>query len=392
MWNVARSARYLPAAPLADGAASVKKPAPRWSESPEDVASFRAALLDYYDRAGRDLPWRTTSDPYAILVSEIMAQQTRVDTVVPYYLRWLEQFPTVEALARAPEDDVLKAWEGLGYYSRARNLHRAAKIVREGHGGRLPDTVAGLRTLPGVGPYTAGAVASIAYSRAAPAVDGNVRRVYARLFDQPSPSAKEVEMWAAGVVDPLRPGDFNQSLMELGATVCTPRRPSCETCPVSSWCGALRADTVEVRPQPRRRTAVRREVRAVAVMVARGTDRVLLSRRPDGGLLAGLWEFPSVEAAAEASNDRIRGLAREVARQRGLAEGAVEAAAEVLPAVLHQFSHLHVTYRPVVLDVTAGDSTRSGERWMALAERGDLALPVAQQKIAHLVEAALARS
>lgn len=127
-------------------------------------------------------------------------------------------------------------------------------------------------------------------------------------------------------------------------------------------------------------------------MVARGTDRVLLSRRPDGGLLAGLWEFPSVEAAAEASNDRIRGLAREVARQRGLAEGAVEAAAEVLPAVLHQFSHLHVTYRPVVLDVTAGDSTRSGERWMALAERGDLALPVAQQKIAHLVVAALARS
>ena len=385
----------------------MKKPATRWSESPEDVASFRAALLDWYDREGRDLPWRSTSDPYAILVSEIMAQQTRVETVVPYYHRWLERFPTVEALARAPEDDVLKAWEGLGYYSRARNLHRAAKMVREVNDGRLPDTVAGLRTLPGVGPYTAGAVASIAFSRASPAVDGNVRRVHARLVDRPTASATEVERWAADVVDPSRPGDFNQALMELGATACTPRRPSCETCPVSTWCGALREGTVELRPAPRRRPVVRREVRAVAALVARGTDRVLLRRRPDGGLLAGLWEFPSVEATPEDSAERIRGLVEELARERGLSFEAVASAVEVLPPVVHQFSHLHVTYRPTVLEVgdadapsadaphadaPSADEPHADERWTPLANRGDLALPIAQQKIAHLVEHALGRA
>ena len=371
----------------------MKKPARRGFESPEDVVSFRAALLDVYDREARDLPWRSTRDPYAILVSEIMAQQTRVETVVPYYHRWLERFPTVEALARAPEDEVLKVWEGLGYYSRARNLHRAAKMVREGHEGRLPDTVAELRALPGIGTYTAGAVASIAFSRATPAVDGNVRRVYARLFDRPSPGAREVQRWAEGVVDPSRPGDFNQALMELGATVCTPRGPSCKVCRVATWCRALREGTVDLRPAPRRRAPVRREVRAVAVLVDVATDRVLVRRRPDGGLLAGLWEFPSCEARAGDSSARVRERAWTLGVDRGFTRAtAPDGEAVVLSPVLHQFSHLHVTYRPVVFGVRCHAEPRADERWVALCDPGDLAFPVAQQKIAKLAAVARSRS
>lgn len=378
----------LRAVPLANGAAALKMPATRGFESPEDVASFRAALLDWYDREGRDLPWRSTGDPYAILVSEIMAQQTRVETVVPYYHRWLERFPTVEALATAPEGDVLKVWEGLGYYSRARNLHRAAKMVREGHGGRLPGTVAELRTLPGVGPYTAGAVASIAFSRPAPAVDGNVRRVYARLFDEASPGAPKVEQWAEGVVDPLRPGDFNQALMELGATVCTPRSPSCEVCPVTTWCRARREGTVDVRPAPRRRAPVRREARGVAVFLWSGTAQALVRRRPAEGLLAGLWEFPSCEVGEDDDATAIRDRAWALAEERGLAPAPTrEGEAVVLSPVVHQFSHLHVTYHPVVFEVRGRHEPRADERWVALSDLGDLAFGVAQQKIARLVAA-----
>ncbi|NNF38916.1 MAG: A/G-specific adenine glycosylase, partial [Gemmatimonadetes bacterium] len=451
---------YLPAALPAIGAVFVNKPDSHWSESPEEVASFRAALLDFYDRHGRALPWRESNDPYAILVSEIMAQQTRVETVVSYYERWLERFPTFAALAAAPEDDVLKEWEGLGYYSRARNLHRAAKVVRERHGGRLPESALELRDLPGVGPYTAGAVASIAFDRAEPAVDGNVRRVYARLFDEASPIPREVERWAARVVDPARPGDFNQALMELGATVCTPRRPSCERCPVASWCRALEEGTAELRPSPRRRSPVRQEVRAVAVLVRRGRggapptgratkesgrrirggerreiagerreavgDRFLVRRRPAEGLLAGMWDFPSISAEEGDTDARIVERVRELARRRGLgADGG-----RVLSPVPHQFSHLRVEYRAVLLEVasppagaqaqapTEGETeaaanaatahadaataaaaeaareraeahappsaTDEAERWVGVADLDRLALPVAQQKIFRL--------
>ena len=382
----------------------MKKPATCWSESPEDVASFRAALLDFYDVHGRDLPWRSSSDPYAILVSEIMAQQTRVETVIPYYRRWLDRFPTVEALALAPEDDVLKAWEGLGYYSRARNLHRAARVLRESHDGKLPDTASALRDLPGIGPYTAGAVASIAFSRAEPAVDGNVRRVYARLFDEPAPSPKQVTRWAADVVDPRRPGDFNQSLMELGATVCTPRGPSCEVCPVATWCRARTAGTVELRPLPRQRAAVRREVRDVAVLVRDAlTPEVLMWRRPAKGLLAGLWEFPSrlISDITEPGD-----WVGEIVRERGL---ALPPARTALPDVAHLFTHLQVTYRPVLMGVGVGVGVAHGgardepiarpsrrvpaenaERWVPLDDLGGLAVPIAQQRIAQFTREACA--
>lgn len=369
------------------------------------LRSFRRALLGFYDDHARRLPWRDTADPYAIWVSEVMAQQTRVETVVPYYQRWLDRYPTVEALAEAPLDDVLKSWEGLGYYSRARNLHRAAGVVVEAHGGVVPDSLEGLLALPGVGDYTAGAIASIAFHRAVPAVDGNVRRVYARLADEPAPTPAAVRAWAERAVDPGRPGDFNQALMELGATVCTPRNPECGRCPVAGHCRALAASAVDERPAPQRRSKVREEVRAVGIFVrvpkdearsqpardeAGGSDRpsALLRRRPAEGLLAGLWEFPSVALRSGTSDGTGGDTVRTLATELGLAPAG--GAGQALEPVLHRFSHLHVTYRPWVIAVADGASVAAGElRWAPLDDPGDLALPVAQQRIAALARTAL---
>ena len=208
------------------------------------AAEIRRRLLSAYDVGKRDLPWRGEEDPYRIWVSEVMLQQTRVETVVPYYRAWMDRFPTVEALAEADEDEVLRAWQGFGYYSRARRLREGARVVRERFGGCLPRSSLELRDLPGVGEYTAGAVASIAFGEVVPAVDGNVKRVLARLFDVPTPSPAELRALAADLVDPKRPGDFNQALMELGATVCTPRAPLCGECPLDSICLALERGTV----------------------------------------------------------------------------------------------------------------------------------------------------
>lgn len=357
-----------------------------------ETRSFRRALLDFYDAVARPLPWRDTRDPYAIWVSEVMAQQTRVETVVPYYLRWLERYPSVQALADAPLDDVLKSWEGLGYYSRARNLHRAAGVVAEAHGGAVPDSFEGLRALPGVGEYTAGAIASIAFERPVSAVDGNVRRVYARLADEPAPGAAELRGWAGRVVDPERPGDFNQALMELGATVCTPRNPECERCPVADHCQALAAGTVDERPAPKKRARVRKEVRAVGVFVRATDARALLRRRPAKGLLAGLWEFPSVPLGLRAGDRTVGSAVRDLASELGLT--VVGGAGEALDPVPHQFSHLHVIYRSRVV-VVEGDAVVVGDpaapdtsmRWTPLDDPGDLALPVAQQRIAALAAA-----
>lgn len=357
-------------------------------ESQKALRSFRRALLDFFDARARPLPWRATRDPYAIWVSEVMAQQTRVETVVPYYERWLERYPTVEALAQASIGDVLKSWEGLGYYSRARNLHRAAAVIAEGHDGVLPRSAAELKALPGIGDYTAGAIASIAFREPVPAVDGNVRRVYARLADRGTPRAAEIRAWAGQVVDPDRPGDFNQALMELGATVCTPRSPDCRVCPVAAWCGALAAGTVADRPAPRKRPAQRREVRAVGVFVraappdAGAVPQALLRRRPPTGLLAGLWEFPSLPLAPGTA---LQAAARTLALQLGLTPAA--ARGEALDPVPHDFTHLRVLYRPWLAPVGPGAPAHSELRWVPLGDPGELALPVAQQRIAALAAA-----
>jgi A/G-specific adenine glycosylase len=257
---------------------------------------MRQALLDWFSTQKRDLPWRGSKDPYAVWVSEVMLQQTQVSTVIPYFQRFLKRFPTVQALARAPLADVLGQWKGLGYYSRARNLHRAASQIVERHGGKLPHTAAELLELPGFGRYTAGAVASIAFGEAAPIVDGNVARVLSRVHAIDAPvgdKAREASLWAlaAELVQGDRPGELNEALMELGATVCTPKAPLCLLCPASAHCRALEQGRVEALPPPKVR-AERKRLR-LSVAVCRKADRVLLARRPEAGLFGGLWELPT---------------------------------------------------------------------------------------------------
>jgi len=284
----------------------VTAPAP--APAPAEVA---AAVVAHYGRVRRDLPWRRTRDPYAIWVSEIMLQQTRVATVIPYWERWMARFPTVAALAAAPLDDVLAAWAGLGYYSRARNLHRGAAEVARRWGGRLPGDAAGLREVPGIGAYTAGAIASIAFGEPAPLVDGNVARVMARVFaiDDDVKSARGGRrIWdaagavMAGLPAGAAPGDLNQGLMELGATVCVPRQPACPACPLAGPCRARAEDrTAELPIVPaRKRAADLPLLDRVALWIER-RGRVLLARRRPEGLYGGLWELPQGDDAAAAA-------------------------------------------------------------------------------------------
>ncbi len=331
---------------------------------PVAVEEIRAALLDHFDRHARELPWRGERDPYRILVSEVMLQQTRVETVKRYYGPWLERFPTLEHLADAAEDDVLKAWEGLGYYRRARNLHRAAAVVRERYAGHFPATLDGLRALPGVGEYTAGAVASIAFDQPAPAVDGNVRRVLARLFDVARPKPSWLRTRAATLVDLRRPGDFNQALMELGATVCTPRSPACGGCPLSGVCAAREAGTQAERPAPAERRAPPKA--DFALVVAHCDHRTLLVRRPVDGLLGGMWAFPERRLG---DREQPEGAGREEALEL-LGDLALVATSDPVPLPLceHRFTHLEARYHPwavevadLVADVDGGDDADPGD-------------------------------
>jgi A/G-specific adenine glycosylase len=284
------------------GAGAPPPAAPEPGERDREIA---AALGAWFDRVARDLPWRRTRDPYAIWLSEVMLQQTRVETVIPYYERFLARYPTIFALAAAEIDDVLSLWSGLGYYRRARVLHLAAREVTARHDGALPRDVSALLALPGVGAYTAGAIASIAYDQPVPLVDGNVARVLSRIdgIDDDIRSASGTrKLWSAAerlvrcAADSVHPGRFNQALMELGATVCTPRNPRCDACPVDGVCVARatgkEADLPVIAPK--------RDVPAVAMVAAvvRSGDRVLFVRRAEGGLFGGLWEPPMVEARA----------------------------------------------------------------------------------------------
>ena len=258
-------------------------------------------LLAWYDKNKRDLPWRGTRDPYKVWVSEIMLQQTRVAAVLPYYRRWMEELPTTADLAAVEEDRLMKLWQGLGYYSRARNLQKAAQTIMTDHGGRFPDTYEALVKLPGVGDYTAGAVASIAFDRPVPAVDGNVLRVAARvadirenIMDTKVRKSFRARMEAAMPQD--RPGEYNQALMDLGATVCLPNgRPDCGQCPLSELCEAHRLGVEEELPLRAKKAPRRVEEMTVYLLVRSG--EIALRKRPKSGLLAGLWEFPHVPGA-----------------------------------------------------------------------------------------------
>lgn len=266
-----------------------------------DVASLRSDLLDWYDARARTLPWRVPpgaaerADPYRVWLSEVMLQQTTVPHATPYFLSFTERWPTVEALAATPDGELLGAWAGLGYYARARNLLACARAVAGDHGGVFPDTEAGLRALPGVGPYTAAAVAAIAFDRPANVVDGNVERVMARLFavETPMPGAKvELRRLAGTLVTGDRPGDWAQALMDLGATVCRPRSPACGACPVARHCEGLATGEPERLPVKGRK-ATRPHRAGVAWVMRDGAGRVAVVRRPDKGLLGGMLGLPT---------------------------------------------------------------------------------------------------
>ena len=342
-------------------------------------SSLRAAIGGWFARGHRDLPWRKSRDPYAVWISEIMLQQTRVETVSPRFVRWMARFPTVTALAEAPLDAVLAEWAGLGYYARARNLHKAAAAIVAQHRGRVPDTHEAIRALPGIGPYTAGAILSIAYDRSVPLVDGNVERVLARLFHvegDPKSGAVKSHLWwlaerlvSAGTpaasqhdhaasqhTEPpqTRPSasQLNQGLMELGAVLCTPRRPTCLACPVEQLCEARRVGDAETLPHKGRVQKVT-ALEQVAVALLR-RNKVLLARRPPDGLWGGLFELPSGDVLPGESPP---GAARRVAAERtgiDLEIAALSPLASPADRFEHVLSHRRITFHGFVAEAPAG--------------------------------------
>ena len=375
---------------------------PRAPVAREPVHSrIRNHLLAWYDRNRRELPWRppaattpkvreaatepTTEptgtpdaagpDPYRVWIAEVMLVQTRVETVIPYYHRFLDRFPDLTALATAELDDVLKLWEGLGYYARARNLHRAARIVLRDHGGRLPRDAEELLALPGIGPYMTAAIRSIAFGEPELAIDGNVRRVVSRLFDLPKPDRAAV-LAAAAPLTEERPGDVNQALMDLGARICTPRRPRCAECPVEEICQARARDTVHLRPgrRPRRK----RPHYDVAVGVIWDGGRLLIAKRHPEGLLGGLWEFPGGKPEpGERLEDTV---AREVAEEVGI---EVEIG-DRIASIDHAYSHFEITLHAYHCRYLGGTPEPLGcadLAWVAPDRLDDYAFPAANRRI-----------
>jgi len=321
-----------------------------------------ADLLDWYTRTAVDLPWRGSSDPYRVWLSEIMLQQTQVETVKPYYARFLAAYPTVNDLAAAPLDDVLKLWEGLGYYSRARNLHRAAQMVAAS-GGAFPATVEGLMALPGIGRYTAGAIASIAFGVRAPVLDGNVIRVYARLLDLPddvTQTATQARLWDQAEVwlPDERPGDYNQALMDLGRLVCKPKKPLCGECPIRAHCLAAQRGTQEQRPvKAAKAPTPHYDVAAGMIWNERG--ELLIAQRPLDGLLGGLWEFPG---GKQEQGETLPECLRRELREELRIEVEIN---ELFTRVDHAFTHFKITLHAFTCRYLSGEPQTIGVKAFA---------------------------
>ncbi len=322
-------------------------------------------LLEWYRLQARQLPWRGQPDPYATWVSEIMLQQTRVDTVIPYFQRWMQRFPTLEKLAAASEQDVLSAWEGLGYYSRARNLHRAARQVMSEYHGEIPNQRAALERLPGIGRYTAGAITSIAFGQDEAALDGNIRRVLARLFDMEDPAysgAGQRRLWelARQNLPNGQAGDYNQALMDLGASLCTPHAPACLVCPLAELCQARQLGKQADLPVLKMRAPIPHYT--VTAAVIRRNNQVLIACRPSKGLLGGLWEFPGGKVEpGEALPD---GLAREIREELG----TDILVGEAFGIYEHAYTHFKVTLHAFMCTLTGQEPQpleASELRWVA---------------------------
>jgi A/G-specific adenine glycosylase len=339
-------------------------------------------LLRWYARNSRPLPWRQTRDPYAVWVSEVMLQQTRVETVIPYYSRVLSRFPTVETLAKASPQKVLKAWENMGYYGRARNLHSAAKEVVARWKGRVPGTREELLSLPGIGEYTAAAVLCFAFGESVPAVDGNVRRVLSRVYAVREPlerteTLKRLDQLAGGLVPPKQASSFNQALMDLGATVCTPRNPLCRECPLTDLCLAERQGLQGMLPITERHAPLPHKS-MTAALIRDGSGRFLMVRRPPHGLLGGLWKFPGGE---KTKGERLEeALVRTVREEMGIEIKAGEA----LTSVKHAYTHFRITLHLFLCSKARGEPSAlgcAGRRWVSPKGLARLPLSRAERKL-----------
>jgi len=356
-------------------------------------------LLNWYRDNKRTLPWRGHASAYAVWVSEIMLQQTRVETVIPYFGKWMRSFPTARALAKASEHDVLNAWEGLGYYSRARNLHKAAKIVADQYNGELPRDLNELRKLPGIGRYTLGAIASIAFGMDVAALDGNIKRVYARIFDVSEPvdsTAGEKILWE--LADENLPkgqaGDYNQALMDLGAMICLPKNPRCLICPVTRLCRARRNGTQDQRPVMKPKKDVPHYVHAAAVIVRRDGipshgnpphEQVLLAQRQSQGLLASMWEFPN----GRVYGDPAEGLSAALKtgyrlRLRAAMRKSVVRKREALGVVQHAYSHFSVTVHVFRCELLSMPK-ESNLKWVPVKDLDEFPMGRIDRQIAKMI-------
>lgn len=349
-------------------------------------------LLRWWDEVKADLPWRRSRDPYAVWVSEMMLQQTQVGTVIPYFERWMARFPDLETLANASLAEVLKAWEGLGYYSRARSLHSTAQEVQREWNGRLPDNVPDLLRLKGIGPYTAGAIVSIAYNKPAPVLDGNVIRVLTRLADisgdvTTTPVKNALWQLAGELVPAERPGDYNQALMELGQKVCGSAKPFCLLCPLREMCLAQQRGTQLERPsKPPRKSVPHYEV--VAAIIWRDPEpsangQFLIAQRPLDGLLGGLWEFPG--GKQEPDEELAETLVREIEEELGV----LVVNGRYVTTIKHAYTHFRITLHAYHAHLVSGEPQNIGvadHAWVTLPELDNYAFAVTDQKIIVALE------
>jgi A/G-specific adenine glycosylase len=345
-----------------------------------DIKAFQEDLISWFEREQRDLPWRKDRDPYKVWVSEIMLQQTRVETVIPYFNRFIEQFPTLDALAEADEEKVLKAWEGLGYYSRVRNLQAAVKKVKEVYGGKVPDTFEEISSLKGVGPYTAGAILSIAYGVPEPAVDGNVMRVLSRILtiweDIAKPATRKIfEEAVRKLISHDNPSYFNQALMELGAVVCTPSSPSCLLCPVREHCQAFHEGVQENLPVKTKKKKPK-NVKLAAAVLTDQNGNLLIHKRPSSGLLANLWEFPNTEIKLTIKNDKQQ-LSQFLKTEYGVETKIGEAIGQIEHVFTHLVWNINVYEGTIINDVKES----SDLRLVPPEHLKEFAFPVSHQKM-----------
>ncbi|MCP4168502.1 MAG: A/G-specific adenine glycosylase [Chloroflexi bacterium] len=356
---------------------------------PMSMPALRRDLLIWFEENARDLPWRRDPSPYHTWVSETMLQQTQVTTVVPYYNAFINRFPYIAVLADATLDDVLKTWEGLGYYRRARNLHKAAGIVVSEHGGELPDDEQALLALPGIGRYTAGAIRSIAFALPAPILDGNVKRVITRLDDieeniDNGPVERKLWQRASELVDPKRPGVFNEAVMELGATICLPQKPLCLLCPVQKHCLAQDRGTQYERPvRNQRRKVPHYDVVAGIIWHAGDSERFMIAQRPAEGMLGGLWEFPGgkQEPGEHAVNALVRELEEELAIEVEVGEHLLD--------IDHAFTHFRITLHAYHVRHIGGEPQCLGVddwRWVTLPELDGFAFARTDRRIIEALQ------